>query len=235
MRQTMLTSLRLRFLLTTAVAAAMLGASTVAGQEPSLAQLEAQYEKQHKAILGVFANGPAKRVFPPSFRQRLRQWQDELANSFTEAGNTVDEILKLSPPQAEMWRERRETLAVYAKPISPPTRRTVFGSSEVEAKARLQEAPAAIYPEAARQVGASGEVRLRLVLAADGSVKYVFPMKALKHGLTESAMEAARQIKFTPAVKAGQPVSQFATLSYEFKKGKDKSRDPYVPHPEFYF
>ena len=60
-------------------------------------------------------------------------------------------------------------------------------------------------------------------------------MKSLKFGLTEAAMNAARQIKFTPAVRDGQPASQFATLSYEFKKGKDHSRKPYFPLHEFYF
>ena len=58
----------------------------------------------------------------------------------------------------------------------------------------------------------------RVVLASDGTVRNVFPIKSLSHGLTESVMEAARQIKFQPAVRNGQPVSQFATFVYEFKK-----------------
>ncbi|MBC8031998.1 MAG: TonB family protein [Pyrinomonadaceae bacterium] len=231
-----LTSPCLQTLLTIAVIAALLGRPVaVSAQQPSLAQLEAQYQKQHEAILAVFANGPAKRVYPLDARERVREWQFELANSFTEAGNTVDQILQLSPPQADMWRERRETLAVYSKPVTPPTTRTVFGAGEVKPKARLLESPAAIYTDEARAAGAEGEVRIRLVLAADGTVKHVFPMKALKHGLTESAMEAARQIKFTPAMRDEQQVSQFATLSYDFKKGKDKSRKPYAPAYEFYF
>jgi outer membrane biosynthesis protein TonB len=76
-------------------------------------------------------------------------------------------------------------------------------------------------------------VRLRLVLAADGTVRNIFPMKPLPHRLTEAAIDAARQIKFMPAVRNGQPVSQFATLSYEFKNGQ--GLPPYVPEHEFYF
>jgi TonB family protein len=236
MREVMLKTLRPHSLLAIALLAATLCApATAAGQQLSLDQLVAQYQKQYEAILAVFANSPGRRVFPPDPRQRVRFWQDELATSFTEAGNTVDEILKMNPPQAEMWRERRETLAIYAVPVGPPGTRTVFGASEVSKKARLLETPSAAYTDAARQAEAKGEVRLRLVLAADGTVKYVFPMKALGHGLTESAIEAARQIKFEPAVRNGQPVSQFATLSYEFKKGKDKSGKPFVPTHEFYF
>lgn len=208
---------------------------TVMAQQSPLDQLEKQYQQRHDAILAVFANGPAKRVYPPNPRLRVQQWQDELANSFTQAGNTVDEILKLNPADAEMWRERRDTLAIYARPAGAPVARTVFGATEVKSRAKLIQSPEAAYPDEARQAGAAGEVRLRLVFAADGTVKHIFPMKALKHGLTESAMAAARQITFTPAMKNGQPVSQFATLSYEFKKGKAKSRRPYVPDHEFYF
>lgn len=226
----------LHALITLSLLAPILGRPVaVKSQQASLEQLEAQARKQYEAILDQFANGPAKQVFPPDFRERLRRWQDELASRFSQAGATVDEILKLNPPQAEMWRELRETLAVYSQPISPPRSRTVFGAGEVNTRARLLESPAATYPAEARAAGASGEVRLRLVLAADGTVKYIFPMKSLKYGLTEAAMEAARQIKFTPAIRDGQPASQFATLAYEFKKGKDKSRIPYFPVPEFYF
>jgi hypothetical protein len=43
-------------------------------------------------------------------------------------------------------------------------------------------------------------------------------------------MEAARQIRFQPAVRNGQPVSQFATFVYEFKKG---NAIPYIPRTVF--
>jgi len=231
-----LTSLCLHALLTIGLFAPISGGPvTATAQQASLEQLEAQLQKQYDAILEQFANGPAKMVFPLDSRDRLRRWQDELASRFAQAGATVDEILKQNPPQEEMWRERCDTLALYSQPISPPQSRTVFGSSEVKKRARLLEFPAATYPDEARAAGADGEVRLRLVLAADGTVKHVFPMKSLKYGLTQAAMEAARQIKFAPAIRDEQPVSQFATLVYEFKKGKDKSRPPYFPVAEFYF
>lgn len=235
LRNTVLISLLLLVFTALLSAAVSHGSMTVKAQQPTLEQLKAQYQKQHEAILVVFANGPAKRVYPVDFRERLREWQSELADSFTQAGNTVDEILKLNPADAEMWRERRETLALYATPVGPPVARTVYGVTEVKTRAKLIDAPAAVYPVDALPAGAQGEVRLRLVLAADGTVKHIFPMKSLGHALTESAIAAARQITFTPAIREGQPVSQFATLSYEFKKGKEKSRRPYFPVHEFYF
>lgn len=209
------------------------GHAATTAQQVTLEQLEAKLQKQYAAIEDVFLYGPAKKVFPPDPRQRLRRWQDDLAESFAQAGATIDEILKLQPPDEEKWRERRETMLLYSQPTSPPESRTVFGSGEVQKRARLVDAPATAYTDEARAAKAKGEVRLRLVLAGDGTVKYVFPMKPLKYGLTEAAMEAARQIKFTPAIRNGQPVSQFITLSYEFKKGR--GLPPYVPEQEFYF
>jgi TonB family protein len=220
------------------VVISLAGSRTIRGQanapQPAnLEQLEAKFQKQYAAIEHLFANGPGKQVSPSEFRKRLRLWQDDLAQSFAHAGATIDEILKLGPPDPEKWRELRETMSLYSQPVSPPESRTVFGSGEVQERARWYYAPAAAYPDEARAAKAKGEVRLRLVLAADGTVKNIFPMKPLPHGLTEAATDAARQIKFMPAVRNGQPVSQFATLSYEFKNGQ--GLPPYVPEHEFYF
>lgn len=204
-----------------------------AAQQPTLERLETKLQQQYQEIYYLFANGPAKQVYPPNPRERLRRWQDDLADSFAAAEVTIGQILKLNPPNAAHYRERRETMGLYSEPVGPPDVRTVFGKTEVEKRARLVESPAAKYPDTALQANAKGEVRLRLVLAADGTVKYIFPMKPLKHGLTEAAMEAAQQIKFEPAVRKGQPASQFLTLSYEFKNGK--GLPPSVPQHEFYF
>lgn len=226
-------SLLALFVISLAASVLFDGYAAATAQQPTLEQLEAKLQKQYATIEDVFLNGPAKKVYPPRFRDRLRLWQDDLAQSFAQAGATIDEILKLQPPDEEKWRERRDTMLLYSQPVSPPASRTVFGSSEVDKRARLVYAPAASYPDQARSAKAKGEVRLRLVLAGDGSVKNIFPMKPLKHGLTEAAMEAARQIKFTPAILNEQPVSQFITLSYEFRKGR--GLPPYVPEHEFYF
>ena len=201
--------------------------------QPNLEQLEAKFQKQYTVIEDLFLYGPAKKVFPPDPRERLRRWQDELADSFARAVVMVDEILRSHPPDEEHWRELRETLWLYSQPVSPPESRTVFGSGEVQKRARLLDAPAAAYPDEARAAKVKGEVRLRLVLADDGTVKNIFPMRSLAHGLTDAAINAAHQIKFTPAIRDGRPVSQFATLSYEFKKGR--GLPPYVPEHEFYF
>ena len=220
-------------LLVTCLASAVLAHRPTDAQQPRLSDLENKFQQAYADIQHLFANGPATMVFPADPRERRRRWQNDLSDSFTRAASLAEQIIDLNPPNIGVWREHRDTLLVYGRPSGTPGTRTIFGSSEVEKKARLRETPLPVYPDTARAAKAKGEVRLRLVLAADGSVKHIFPMKPEKHGLTEAAMDAARQIKFEPAIKNGQPVSQFLTLAYEFKNGK--SRKPFVPDREFYF
>jgi TonB family protein len=230
MRRTIL--FRAGYFLTTIATLMILGGS-VSAQDPTLDQLKARVEKQYEKIYDLFKNGPAYKIYPPNPRERLRRWQGDLDDAFAAAEVTIGQILKLHPSDEEYWLERRETMRLYSTPVSPPETREVFGKTELEKTARLVDAPAAKYPDTAVAAKAKGEVRLRLVLASDGTVKYIFPMKPLKYGLTEAAMEAAKQIKFEPGIRNGKPASQFYTLSYEFKNGK--SKPPYVPEHEFYF
>jgi TonB family protein len=206
---------------------------SVPAQDPTLDQLKAKVEKQYEKIYDLFKNGPGNQLYPVNPRERLKRWQGDLDDAFAAAEVTIGQILKLHPPDEEHWLERRETMRLYSTPVSPPETREVFGRTELEKVARLIDAPAAKYPDSAIAAKAKGEVRLRLVLAGDGTVKYIFPMKPLKYGLTEAAVEAAKQIKFEPGIRNGKPASQFYTLSYEFKDGKGKP--PYVPEHEFVF
>jgi TonB family protein len=198
----------------------------------SLEQLEIKLKSQYRATEKLFAAPPDSRGLSPSTWHRLlREWQDDLAQSFAKAATTVTEIIALNPPSREMWQERLDTLRLYSQPVSSPDERTVYGSGEVQKSARILETPLAVYTDEARAAKIHGDVRLRLVLASDGTVKNVFPIKSLSHGLTESAMKAARQIKFEPALRNGEPASQFETFVYEFEKGH--SRPPYIPRTVF--
>ena len=207
-------------------AAMLLPSVTVAQNTQTYEALENRLSQQYGAIQRQFRNPPPPVLDAVSRRANLRQWQDELARLFSEAALTVEEILKLNTPNADLWRERLETLRLYGQPISPPEQRTIYGASEVDKKAKLIETPVALYTEEARQANAKDEVRLRLVLAGDGTIRNMFPIKSAGHALTESAVTAAQQIKFEPAVKDGRPVSQFVTLVYEFKKKDAKPKIP---------
>lgn len=60
------------------IAASMLfdGHAAATAQQATLEQLEAKLQKQYAAIEDLFLYGPARKVYPPRFRDRLRLWQD---------------------------------------------------------------------------------------------------------------------------------------------------------------
>jgi TonB family protein len=72
------------------------------------------------------------------------------------------------------------------------------------------------YTEEARQNKVQGTVVLQVVFHANGSITDIRVVRGLPDGLTEKAIEAARKIRFNPAVKNGSPVSVRGTLEFSF-------------------
>lgn len=99
-----------------------------------------------------------------------------------------------------------------------------FRTNEVTRRAKILNKPQPSYTEKAYKNDVEGFVRIRLVLAATGDVKNMQVVKGLPDGLTEKAIEAAREIKFTPAQKDGRVVSQWATVEYNFIIIEDERR-----------
>ena len=91
-----------------------------------------------------------------------------------------------------------------------------FAAREVARKAVITRRPEPSYTESARKFYVAGVVKLRLLLASDGSVRNISVVRALPHGLTGAAIEAARRVRFEPAEKDGRKVSQFIVIEYSF-------------------
>jgi TonB family protein len=91
-----------------------------------------------------------------------------------------------------------------------------FSPKEVTQKARVLSKPEPQYTEEARKNQVTGTVILRAVFSSSGQVTNISARAGLPYGLTERAIAAARQIKFTPATKDGHPVSMYIQLEYNF-------------------
>lgn len=76
--------------------------------------------------------------------------------------------------------------------------------------------PQPAFTAEARDKGISGVVRLRMLLNADGSIGDIEVIQGLPFGLTEKAIDAAKQLKFVPATKDGKPVSRKVVFEYNF-------------------
>ncbi len=92
----------------------------------------------------------------------------------------------------------------------------IFSPKDVTSKARVLSKPEPQYTEEARKNQVTGTVILRAVFSSSGQVTNISARAGLPYGLTERAIAAARQIKFTPATKDGRPVSMYIQLEYNF-------------------
>jgi TonB family protein len=76
--------------------------------------------------------------------------------------------------------------------------------------------PKASYTEDARRNRIEGVVVLNVVFAPNGAINSISVVHGLPDGLTEKAIEAARKIRFQPAVNNGAPVSVRGDISFTF-------------------
>lgn len=178
-----------------------------------------------QTLISAYAN---KAVGPTRFTQTSRTPERsaerlkrrlEAAALLKEAGEALQAYLKLNPsdPDAAHWQDQLATLKIYGSYVGDKfTGDAPLSADDVTTKAHVLMKPEPLYTEPARQAQVTGNVVLRAVFDADGTVRHILVLAGLPHGLTESAITAARQIKFTPALNEGRPVSTFIQIEYFF-------------------
>ncbi len=115
---------------------------------------------------------------------------------------------------------RRETTTVVSFPpdsgvgamtLAPPT-------PSIITRATPTNRVTPKYPEAARAIGASGRVVIRVLVGTDGAVKEASILSSFGNPACEAAaLDAARQWEFDPATKDGVPFEQKATIPFDFR------------------
>lgn len=106
-----------------------------------------------------------------------------------------------------------------ATPIDPPIEspsNNVLPAREVTRRAIVVWKSEPFYTQEARANRVVGTVTIEVVFGENGYVTDITVIKGLKDGLTEAAIDAARNIRFFPAEKDGRPVSQKTMLEYGF-------------------
>ena len=101
-------------------------------------------------------------------------------------------------------------------PLQSDTGERIFTGREVDTKARLIKKVEPSYTDDARNHQISGTVILKVILSKTGEVINIRVVSGLPYGLTQRAIEAAKGIKFVPAMKDGKPVSMWMQLEYNF-------------------
>jgi protein TonB len=84
---------------------------------------------------------------------------------------------------------------------------TYYSAREVDVNPRALHEVVPLYPDAADRQHVSGKLRLQLKLEADGRVSDIELLSATPPGVfDESALQAFREARFSPAQKNGRPV-----------------------------
>jgi TonB family protein len=116
-------------------------------------------------------------------------------------------------------------LAVADKPLSfassvhqddNQTKEKIYQPEEVDRRPRITRKSEPRYTEQARKNHTNGYVVLRVVLKSSGDVGEITVIRGLEDGLTEECIRAARETKYEPAMKDGNPVSTYVKFEYSF-------------------
>jgi TonB family protein len=94
----------------------------------------------------------------------------------------------------------------------------VYSSKEVDVKARFTNRVTKLPSAHKRGCPVNGHVLVRVVLHKSGKITEATVIKGLGCSYDKDAAEAVRQLKFIPAMKDGQPVSQYVTIEFDYKK-----------------
>jgi len=109
---------------------------------------------------------------------------------------------------------------VSSSPLAPQTTKQtdekVYEPKDVDRKAKIIRKSEPQYTEQAKKNHTSGFVLLQVVLKASGEIGEIKVIRDLPDGLTEECIKAAREIKFEPALKDGNAVSQYLRVQYTF-------------------
>ena len=102
-----------------------------------------------------------------------------------------------------------------AVPTAQHERRTETASTDKPVEVLYKPRPA--YTAEAKAKRIQGEVLLQVVFTSSGTVEVQKVVKGLGYGLDASAEEAAREIRFHPAERGGQPVNFPAVVHIDFE------------------
>ena len=104
-------------------------------------------------------------------------------------------------------------------PGASPARMEAPGALRVNGEsqqAKLVKQVPPVYPEAARQAGTSGVVRLGVIITKEGRVRDIQVMNSLGMGLDVAAMKAVKDWVYQPTLLNGEPVEVVTTVEVNF-------------------
>jgi len=133
-------------------------------------------------------------------------------NRYFEALNAFEEALRLTPATDDNAARLSEQLQALKGWIET----TEMRRDPSYVKPKLLNLPMPSYTEQARSAKIQGSVQAGVLVNEEGRVISVIIFLPLGFGLDEEAVKAARRLRFTPAMKNGQPARFWQRIEIEF-------------------
>ena len=102
-------------------------------------------------------------------------------------------------------------------PDAPEAEPAAAPSGPPDSPVEIEFKPTPEYSDEARAAGIEGDVLLEVEFSAAGVARVLRVIEGLGYGLDALAVQAAEQMRFTPAVRNGQPVDTRAVVSITFR------------------
>jgi TonB family protein len=183
-----------------------------------LAQMDAP-----SGTLIAYATAPGS-VARDNARGRNGLYTQELLKVMATPNLSIEEVFKRVRISVRSLTQNRQTpwessslTGNFTFAVKSTTDERVFLNSEADVPARIASLPKPGYTEVGRMNQIEGVVKLEVVFLASGEIGEIKVLAGLPDGLTEKAIQAAQQVKFTPAMKDGRAVSVRTNLEYTFK------------------
>ncbi len=141
-------------------------------------------------------NTPRGQSAPAGFKPGDQRWMDELF------GERAIRLPVEPPPQPDEAEDD-----VFIPMDVPPS--PIGGMQAITTRV--------IYPETARRDSIVGQVIVQAYIDKEGHVKRLKVAKSVRADLDSAAVNAIREVQFTPAQNAGQPVGVWIAIPVMFK------------------
>lgn len=154
--------------------------------------------------------------------EQYQQTREERQKRLEEMRALLAESEKNRPADEARLREAREKIAELERLYTPEREREAqqniaeMQKLEGNRKARVIYRVEPQYTEDARDKKIEGTVVLTLTIDHEGLPQNIQVKQSLYPSLDQSAIEAARKMRFAPAMKDGQPVSMFIAVEFDF-------------------
>ena len=103
-------------------------------------------------------------------------------------------------------------------PIAPPL--------TYDRSIKVIEKPQPRYTRAARESMSAGKIRVAVEFRSDGTIGFIFPIVSKMNDLVAPSIEAAKGIRFEPALKDGKPVTVIMSSSTDIGSAKSERSPP---------